>query len=70
MKDKIELRFKIVALLVFSSNMPDAYQNKVEIVAKAIDRKSQYAEQFVTLLESQVLNFLETVNCCNNYHLN
>ena len=55
----IETRFKILAILVISSNMPKEFDIKIEIVAKAIDRCSEFAEKMLNLVEYQVLNYLD-----------
>lgn len=57
--NSFETRFKILALLVISSDMPKEYQNKIDIVAKAIDRKSQFALGMLNLVEKQVINYHE-----------
>ena len=55
----IEIRFKILALLVINMNLPFLYQNKIDILARAIDRNSIYKLKFLMIVEKQVLEFIE-----------
>ena len=55
----LEVRFKIVALLVINMGLPETYQRKVDIVAQMIDRDSEYKLNALMLLEDKVLEYFE-----------
>lgn len=55
----METRFKIVALLIMSSSIYGVLQDKLEVVADAIDIGAPVAEDMVSFLESSVLKINE-----------
>ena len=55
----METRFKIVALLIMSSSIYGVLQDKLEVVADAIDIDAPVAEDMVTFLEDSVIRINE-----------
>lgn len=52
-------RFKIIALLIMSSNLYECLQDKLNIVADAIDTGAPVAEDMVKYLEDSALKIGE-----------
>ena len=57
----METRFKIVALLILSSNIYSCLEDKIEIVADAIDVNAPMAEDMLRYLENSVLKINDYV---------
>ena len=57
----METRFKIVALLILSSNIYECLEDKLEIVADAIDINAPMAGDMLQYLEDSVIKINDYV---------
>jgi len=60
----LEKRFKIVVLAILADERFKCLDDKIEIVANAIDDKFPQAEEMVSFLENYVLKLAETTDLC------